>query len=210
MSRGPVKYCSRFAIDPILAFPELPFGTLGLEWDLADDPIRSIFGHPENAWIHRRDLARAAVRDGDRVLERLVLVFAGLSPECDAQVTVEVTHAQPATIFGGVDEDVRGVTVHDVLSAIFQWVGSPMGADEVQGLDGEVFAAVIRTADARRRGRGRAAWPRTIVDYDSYLKVDYLGDQRRFKGIRPALRGEVPLGRIPSGEAFVVELGASD
>ena len=201
---------SRFTIDPVLAFPEPPFGALGLEWDLADDPIRSIFGRPENAWINRRDLARAAVRDGDRALERLVLVFAGLSPECDAQVTVEVTHAQPATIFGGVDEDVRGVTVHDVLSAIFQWVLSPMGADEMQVLEGELFAAVIWTADARRRGRN-AGWPPTIssLDYDSYLKIDYLGDRRRFKGIRAALGAELPLGRIP-GEVFVVELGASD
>ena len=81
-----------------------------------------------------------------------------------------------------------------------------MGADEMQGLEGELFAAVIWTADARRRGRGSAAWP--SLDHDSYLKVDYLGERRRFKGIRPALRGELPLGRIP-GEVFVVELGAS-
>ena len=199
---------SRFAIDPILALPEPPFGILGFEWDLADDPIRSIFGRPENAWIHRQDLARAAVRDGARALERLVLVFAGLSGECDAQI--EVTHTHPATILGGVDEDMRGVTVNDVLSAIFQWVLSPMGADEMQVLEGELFAAVIWTADARRRGRN-AGWPPTIssLDYDSYLKIDYLGDRRRFKGIRAALGAELPLGRIP-GEVFVVELGASD
>ncbi|PIL23052.1 hypothetical protein GSI_14359 [Ganoderma sinense ZZ0214-1] len=196
---------TQLTVDPILALPAPPFGTLGFQWDLADNPVRAILDRPENGWIRWRDLTRAAVRDGARALERLVLVFKPalrLPRERDAQIGV--THTHPATRLGA-DEDVAWVTVYDVFMAIFQWLVSPIGEAEMRRLGDGRFEEVIRTAEARRRGRaGRAG----TVGREPYLKVDYLGERRRFKGIRLGVRDEVPVGRR-LGEVFVIELGAS-
>ena len=187
---------SKFTVDSILATPSSPLGTIRLQWDLTDNPMRIVLDcRPEHRWIERAHLARAAVCEGTRKLERLVLVFAGQTKERDMQI--EVTHAHPATLIGAVDEDVAWVTVHDVFFAMFQWLTSPIGADEMGRLEGERFSTVIR-AEARRVGAATK----------QYRKIDYLGEQRRFKGIRPARRDEVPDGKA-LGEVFVVELGRS-
>ncbi|KAM5543575.1 hypothetical protein V8D89_002826 [Ganoderma adspersum] len=189
---------SPYTVDPILATPSSPSGTIRLQWDLADNPMRIVLDcRPENRWIQRAHLARAAVCEGTRKLERLVLVFAGLARERDMQI--EATHAHPATLIGAVDEDVSWVTVHDVFFAMFQWLTSPIGADEMRRLEGERFDTVVR-AEARRTGTaGREGTKQ-------YRKIDYLGERRGFKGMRPARRDEVPDGRT-LGEVFVVELG---
>ena len=194
---------TRPVIDPILAAPEPPFGTLGLDWDLADNPIRNL-NREENEWIDLRKLNRAAVcasrRDGSRPLERFVLMFAGLPME------IEVSHTHPANRWGLADLDVSYVTIQDVLRTIYKWVNAPIEEGEMTALDGPLFATVVEAAEMRRRWRPMG-WNNTTGA--PFLKIDYLGARRRFKGIRPARREELPAERRVD-EVFVIELGESE
>ncbi|TBU37980.1 hypothetical protein BD309DRAFT_972835 [Dichomitus squalens] len=195
---------TRPALNPILAAPEPPFGMLGLDWDLADHPIRNL-SREENRWVDVRELNGAAVcantREGSRPLERLVLMFAGLPVE------IEVTHTHPASGRGGrADWDVPYVTVRDVFHAIFDWVKAPIEEGEMAMLDEPLFARVVEAAEMRRRWRP-LGWDDSTGAH--FLRIDYLGARRHFRGIRPARREEIPARRRVD-EVFVVELGQSE
>ncbi|KAI0687585.1 hypothetical protein C8Q76DRAFT_803524 [Earliella scabrosa] len=194
------------------AFLAVPWGRAvpSFTWDLLCNPLTALL-KPENQTIELGILRCVAVRSEsmghDDGLRSLVLVFPFLPLE------IEVTHPRthpshrtedPETASPEQEQEAAAVTIWDVLEGLYRGLRAPIAEEELARLSESERGTMQRAAAARCE-----VLPGDAHALHGLRKVDYLARRRRFLGVRPALRQELPLGRR-LGEVFVVEVGTSD
>ncbi|RPD60335.1 hypothetical protein L226DRAFT_538472 [Lentinus tigrinus ALCF2SS1-7] len=190
------------AIDPLLVVPHHHAHPPPLRWDVAEHPnyiqLGSV-GSPGARDLSHSDLASCAVRKSANgspmMLKRITLVFPG------HPLIVEVLpEGRPLW----TSTSLPYLTVGDVLYGLYRALRLSAGRREFDSL-----------SRSRRESVSRAFERRLASDRRNYHEnmrygvrnVDYLGETRRFLGLRPAEGGEIPRG-CRRGEVFVVELAS--
>ncbi|RPD70878.1 hypothetical protein L226DRAFT_538479 [Lentinus tigrinus ALCF2SS1-7] len=188
------------SIDPLLTAPHHYAHPPPLRWDVGEHPnsikLGSI-GSPRARDLSHEDLASCAVRKSANgspmMLTRITLVFPGLP------LMVEI---KPADAPMWTPTPLLYLTVGDVLYGLYEALQVSIRRQE--------FDALSR---AHRDAVSRVFYGRIARDPESYdqnmrrgvRRIDYLGEMRRFVGLRPAAGIEVPTGKR-RGEVFVVVL----
>ncbi|RPD60346.1 hypothetical protein L227DRAFT_483783, partial [Lentinus tigrinus ALCF2SS1-6] len=188
------------SIDPLLTAPHHYAHPPPLRWDVGEHPnsikLGSI-GSPRARDLSHEDLASCAVRKSANgspmMLTRITLVFPGLP------LMVEI---KPADAPMWTPTPLLYLTVGDVLYGLYRALRLSVPSREFDAL-----------TPAHRESVSRAFKKRLASDRENYDKnvhhgvrnIDYLGEMRRFVGLRPAAGIEVPTGKR-RGEVFVVVL----
>ena len=171
-------------IDSIVAFSPASGAFPQPGWNLARDPGIAI--GPTSS-LRRRPAVLARTSAIVSALPMLTLVFPHLPV-----VQVVIHPAYPHTF----------VSTADVLAALYSAFREPV--------DPSVLATLGRNDRARlywnARMRG-AAEGNCEAEVGMVRKIDFLGAETRFLGLRPAASFEVPLGTC-LGEVFIVEMGS--
>ncbi|RPD60282.1 hypothetical protein L226DRAFT_539738 [Lentinus tigrinus ALCF2SS1-7] len=217
-------------VDALLAFPPHASAEPPFEWDIMRDPYKSL---QDNMPIrHIIDLRRwVAIRAGPGgVPEPLTSLVLILEDAPGLEITVE--HSVTPSFLPPAPWEVnpRAVIIYDLLGQLYRELREPLTREELAALGEEERVRLRDAADARvgyefgcvveamhhQRERNRRkslayrdGCAHADPEHDESVplrRIDRLGRRRRFLGIRPARRREVPAGR-EHGEVFVVELG---
>ena len=179
-------------VDAALAFhPSRPFAEPLISWDVIYDPRETL---SRSRSVSQYSLSRPAVYLDRQPLQALTLIIPRLSLRIDVA---------PALRQGANPSD--GVTVIDVLEGLYRALRKPLDAREFMGLGRREQAALMQAAEERCTrfpADGRKA-------RDGILRVDYLGRERKFRGLRPAASHELPPG-TPLGKVYVLEFEKSN
>ncbi|KAI0667191.1 hypothetical protein C8Q78DRAFT_1054490 [Trametes maxima] len=187
-------------IDPLLEVlpsPSIP----PLLWDVMSHPDSIQLGSAYSAasrYFAQSDLARCAARSNVKnsrlPLRRMVLIFLDIPLEIEVAPCAEARWSERPLPF---------VTVGDVLYGIYRTLRASAVQSELNQLDTHTRELSYRMFDARLRDdpRNRAR----NLEY-GVRRIDCLGEQRQFLGIRPAIGQELP-SRRRGEDVFVVELG---
>ena len=208
------RVCVEPSIDLLLTAPAHRAHPTALQWDLAEHPNNIKLGRAAGSALARdlsvEDLARCAVcavvmrnsangtvaHRASVMLACITLVFPGLPLTVECKPTnAPALWASPSLL-----------SVGDVLYSLYAALRLSVSPQDFNGLTQPHQEAV-----------SRAFWKRLASDLDNYddnirrgvRYVDYLGRMRKFAGLRPAARDEIPAGKR-RGEVFVVVLTPSD
>ncbi|TFK81239.1 hypothetical protein K466DRAFT_569156 [Polyporus arcularius HHB13444] len=189
-------------IDPLLVAPHYDAHPPPLQWDVAEHPnyiqLGSV-GSPGARELLHSDLASCAVRKSANgsplLLTRLTLVFPGLP------FMVEI-NPQDRPVW--TSTPLPYLTVGDVLYGLYKALRLSVGRREFDSLSRARRELVSRAFERRLASDRR--------NYDNNMRhgvrnIDYLGETRRFIGLRPAVGSEIPPGER-RGEAFIVKLAS--
>ncbi|KAI0823459.1 hypothetical protein BC628DRAFT_1411507 [Trametes gibbosa] len=187
-------------VDPLLDVlppPALP----PLLWDISIHPdnIRLGSAHsPASTRLAHSDLARCAARTSVKnarlPVRKIVLIFPGIPLE------VEVT---PAADAYWSSRPLPYVTVGDLLYGLYKALRTSVAQAEYEHLDPDLRES-LRISFHSRLNRDPQHHVQNLEH--GVRRIDYLGERRRFLGIRPASGRELPPSRR-SEEVYVVELG---
>ncbi|KAI0628662.1 hypothetical protein C8Q77DRAFT_1147476 [Trametes polyzona] len=187
-------------IDPLLEVlpsPALP----PLLWDISTHPENMRLGSAHSLTTQRlmqsdtvRCAARSSVKNSRLPLHKVVLIFPGVPLEVEIMPSADARWS---------DRPLPYVTVGDLLYGLYRSLRTSVQQDEYERLSVSEREALRRAFDARLR---RDPQHHTQNLEHGIRRIDYLGERRRFLGIRPASRREIPPQRRGE-EVFVVELG---
>ena len=198
-----VESDSQPGIDPLLTAPQYHAHPPPLVWDVAEHPnnieLGSI-GSPRAREMRHEDLASCAVRKSANgspmMLRRITLVF----PDLPLMVEIEPADAPLWT-----PTPLPYLTVGDVLYGLYKSLRLSIPSREFDALTRAHQESIIRTFK-KRLASDRENYDKNV--HYGVRHIDYLGEMRRFVGLRPATGTEIPAGKR-KGKVFVVCLARS-